>query len=136
MKIKEDALELFGSMISAIQVRIDLKAVILFGSRAKGTAHAYSDYDLVIVGDFKEEYFARLEWVIQLASFVSVDLFYYTPQEFKIMFDEYRQTPIDAVGEGIMLFGEDWIRPYKQRYTKFVEHGMKKTDCVLIPPSL
>nr|MDO8084428.1 nucleotidyltransferase domain-containing protein [Candidatus Sigynarchaeum springense] len=106
MKVKEGARELFGSMISAIQARINLKAVILFGSRVKGTAHAYSDYDLVMIGDFKEEHFSRLEWVIQLAPFVSVDIFCYTPEEFKSMFDEYRLTPIDAMGEGVVLFGD------------------------------
>ena len=136
MTIRSDALELFGSMISAIQARIDLKAVILFGSRVKGTAHAYSDYDLVIVGDFKEEYFTRLEWIVQLAPFVSVDLFCYTPQEFEAMFKEFRLTPIDAVGEGVVLFGDEWVRPYKNRHDALLEQGMRKTDCVLIPPSV
>ncbi|MBN2153822.1 MAG: hypothetical protein JW839_20355 [Candidatus Lokiarchaeota archaeon] len=50
--------------------------------------------------------------------------------------DEYRLTPIDAVGEGVVLFGDEWVRPYKQRHAELVEHGMRKTDCALIPPSL
>jgi predicted nucleotidyltransferase len=134
MRIKTEALELFGDMIAAIQARIDLKAVILFGSRARGTAQAYSDYDLVIIGDFKDKYLARLEWVIQLAPFMPVDLFCYTPQEFEVMFQAFRLTPIDAVGEGVVLLGDDWVRPYKERHAILVEHGMRKTDCVLIPP--
>ena len=121
-------------MIRRIQDRVPLKAVILFGSQARGTAHKYSDYDLLIVADFKEEYWDRATWVVHLAPDFSVDLFCYTPAEFNEMFNKFRLTPIDAVGEGVVLFGEEFILPYKVRYREFHARGMRKTSCVLIPP--
>jgi len=135
MSVKASALDLFRNMIDAIKQRIDLKAVILFGSRARGTFNMYSDYDLVIIGDFKDDYVDRREWVRALAPLVSIDLFCYTPAEFERMFNEYRLTAIDAVGEGVVLLGEEFLAPFTRQYAEFIKHGMKKTNCVLIPPS-
>jgi len=60
MSEQEKAEFLFTDLIKSISDRIRLDAVILFGSRAKGTAHQFSDYDLVIIGDFTEAYRDRL----------------------------------------------------------------------------
>jgi predicted nucleotidyltransferase len=136
MSIRTSALALFSDMIQAVQKRTDLKAVILFGSRARGTPNKYSDYDLVLIGDFKEKFAERRDWVRKLAPLVSMDLFCYTPREFEQMFHSYRLTAIDAIGEGIVLHGEDFVAPFKQKYAEYVDRGMRKTSCALIPPSV
>lgn len=135
VSVKPAALALFTSMIEDVKKRIDLSAVILFGSYAKGTSNKFSDYDLVFIGDFKEDYFERRDWVRALAPFVSVDLFCYTPAEFEQMFTTYRLTAIDAIGEGVVLYGEEFVAPFVKRHLEFVKRGMRKTNCVLIPPS-
>jgi len=127
--------KIFGRMINKIKNRVRLQAVILFGSYARGTAHKFSDYDLVIIADFEEEYFERSAWISEIAPFVSLDLFCYTPEEFEMLFSSYHLTAMDAIGEGIVLFGEDYIAPYKDRYADYIRRGMQKTQCVLIPPS-
>ncbi len=132
MSIKASALALFDDMIREVKKRTDLKAVILFGSRARGTPNKYSDYDLVFIGDFKEKYADRRDWVRKLAPLVSMDLFCYTPSEFEQMFNSYRLT---AIGEGIVLLGEDFVAPFKQKYAEYVDRGMRKTSCALIPPT-
>ncbi len=52
MNSKATFLAIFGDMITRINDRVSLKAVILFGSHARGTAYKFSDYDLVIIADF------------------------------------------------------------------------------------
>jgi predicted nucleotidyltransferase len=135
MNSKAKFLKIFGKLIGEIKSRVPLKTVILFGSYARGTAHKFSDYDLVIIADFQEEYFDRSAWIIKIAPFVSMDLFCYTSEEFEMLFSSYNLTAIDAIGEGIILFGEDYVTPYSVRYADFIRRGMRKTQCVLIPPS-
>jgi len=89
--------DVFGGMISALQARVPLHAVILFGSHARGQAGPYSDYDIVIIADFEEKYLDRGRWVVQLAPPVPIDIFCYTPAEFEKMFNTYRLTAIDAI---------------------------------------
>ncbi|HME55529.1 MAG TPA: nucleotidyltransferase domain-containing protein [Candidatus Lokiarchaeia archaeon] len=134
MANQAEFLELFGHMIDSIKERIPLHAFIVFGSRARGDANKYSDYDLLIIGNFKESFRKRWDWVMHITPDVSIDLFCLTPEEFANLFDEFNLTAIDAIGEGIVLFGEDFIAPFKARYDEYVRKGMKKTSCLLIHP--
>lgn len=135
MNSKATFLTMFGEMIEDIKEHVPLKAVILFGSHARGTAHKYSDFDILIIADFQEDYFDRSVWISEYTPFVSIDLFCYTPEEFERLFSSFGLTAIDAIGEGIVLFGEDYVAPYKLRYTDLIHRGMRKTKCVLIPPT-
>lgn len=134
MSNKKEFQNFFQNMILQIKKRINLKSVILFGSRARGDAKSNSDYDLVIIADFQEKYLARSDWILEFVPFVSIDLFCYTPQEFEKLFLSYNITAIDAIGEGTTLFGDDYIKSYKERYKDFVSRGLKKDKCILIPP--
>ena len=134
MPANKDTAELFGPFITNLKARVQVQAVILFGSRARGDAGQFSDYDLLIIADFKEPYQRRREWVIRLAPLVSIDLFCFTPAEFESLFNDLEITAIDAVGEGVVLFGEPFVEPFKAKHTDLVVRGMKKTDCVLLPP--
>jgi hypothetical protein len=136
MDPSNDISNLFSVMIQKIQEKIDLYAVILFGSRARSDAKYYSDFDIVIIGNFDMPYIERIKWVLWYTPAVPVDIFCYTPEEFDSMFYSYQLIAIDAIGEGIILYGEDFIKPYKIQYKRFIEHGMRKTPCTLIPPSL
>jgi len=131
-----DYSNLFLDMIEKIQEKIVLRAIILIGSRARGDAKYYSDFDIVVIGDFDMPYIERIKWVLWHSPSVPVDIFCYTPEEFNTMFYSYQLIAIDAIGEGVILYGEDFIKPYKLEYKKFVEHGMRKTPCTLIPPSM
>ena len=126
---------LFHNMIKQIQQKVPLKAVILFGSQARGEAHQFSDYDLVIIADFQESYLDRGMWVVHLAPDVSVDVFCYTPAEFDLLFNSYNLTAIDAISEGIVLHGDKYVSTYKTKYIEFVQRGLKKKRYVLLPPS-
>jgi predicted nucleotidyltransferase len=133
---QNDYINLFSEMIKKIKEKLNIHSVILFGSRGRGTSNKYSDYDILIIADFKEDYFERLYWVSNYTPQVPIDLFCYTPNEFETMFAEYRLTAMDAMEDGIILFGEDYLKSYKQRYNEFKKHGMKREKCVLIPSVL
>ena len=136
METPKDNHKLFAEMIQKIRQKIHLNAVILFGYRAKGSAKFYSDFDLVVIGDFTLPYLERVKWVLWLTPPIPVDLFCYTSAEFDKLFHSYHLTAIDAIGEGVVLFEENFVTPYKIQYENFVKHGMRKTECTLIPPSL
>ena len=128
--------ELFRSMIENIQQRWPLKAVILFGTRARGTAIQDSDYDLVIVADFTQNYLDRVSEILKLKPHVALDVFCYTPTEFKQMFQSYHVTVLDAIGEGRVLFGDEFFKQYKEQYNELTRRGMKKVKGALLPPEL
>ena len=86
--------QFFAEMINQIQSRVSLYSVILFGSRAKGTFHKYSDYDIVIIADF--QILESGQWIRHVAPFVSMDLFCY-PTEFEQLFENYHLTVMDAL---------------------------------------
>lgn len=55
-----------------LAARYRLTAVILFGSRARGDWGPWSDYDLLIIGDFGKNYVNRIEDVLELLSDVKI----------------------------------------------------------------
>ena len=65
-----------------------------------------------------------------------MDLFCYTPQEFEMLFSTYTLTAIDAIGEGIVIYGEEWVQPYQARYQRFIELGMSKVKCTMHIPMM
>jgi predicted nucleotidyltransferase len=77
--------------------------IFLFGSRAKGTFRADSDYDLFLIIENSDEHpikrkqrAGRLLWGIG----VSVDVFIYTKDEFNDWKDEFNSIAHTVVTEG------------------------------------
>lgn len=71
-----------------IEARYEIETMILFGSRARGRTHRFSDVDLIIVSPrFRRKNIAArasqlyLEWDIDLP----VDFLCYTPEEFEVL---------------------------------------------------
>ncbi len=126
---------LFDDMISRINKEISLNAAILFGSRARGDARKTSDYDIILIGDFQERFIDRGKIISHLLPSMAIDIFCYTPSEFEMMFSSFNLTAIDGIGEGIVLFGQKFLSSYQERFEEFIQKGMKKYKCVLIPPS-
>lgn len=125
---------LFSPMIDAVSAVVHIHAVVLFGSRARGTASDRSDYDVCIIGDFSMPFHLRASMILMHAPNVPVDVFCYTPDEFEKMFSSYHVTAIDVVGDGIVLRGAQFMKDYAERHATFVENGMRKTNCTLVPP--
>lgn len=64
----------------------DARRVILFGSYARGRRDLFTDLDLLVVMDSKEDFLARaVSLRREIGSPVDMDLLVYTPQEFERM---------------------------------------------------
>lgn len=74
------------SLTKQIVEGYDPDKIILFGSFAEGKPHQWSDYDLFIVKDTKEQFHDRIVKVYrQIRQYPSrgVDVLVYTPEELK-----------------------------------------------------
>lgn len=131
----DDYVDFFSPMISALGEHLDLHMVVLFGSRARGDHATHSDFDVVIVGDFQGTFLSRLEWISRYLPEVPMDVFCYTVDEFEALFADFNVTAIDAIGEGIVLFGKNLFAAYKARHEEFTRRGMKKGNFALHLPS-
>ena len=126
--------ELFQDMIDQLRATIIVDAVILFGSQATGMTSEHSDYDLVIIGRFTQDRWARVRMVLAMKPRVPLDVFCFTPEEFRKAFDAYDLTAVDAIGDGIVLHGDRFVQPYKEEYQARVRAGMHKRRSVLVLP--
>jgi len=68
--------------------RLPVRRMLLFGSRASGRVHRYSDVDLIVVSEkfrgrnaIDRAYPVRLEWDLDYP----VDFLCYTPEEFRLL---------------------------------------------------
>ncbi|HEV8674346.1 MAG TPA: nucleotidyltransferase domain-containing protein [Methylomirabilota bacterium] len=66
--------------------RLGVTKAILFGSLVSGSVGSTSDIDLILVAPSSEPFTRRLEWFYgALNPSVGLDLFVYTPDEFRVM---------------------------------------------------
>ena len=68
--------------VEELKEKLPVSRVYLFGSFARGKVHEGSDIDLLIVGDFPERVFTRIERVLELTD-LPIEPLVYTPAEFE-----------------------------------------------------
>jgi predicted nucleotidyltransferase len=101
-----------------------LHAAILFGSHARGDYGPWSDYDLLLIGDFKGGYLERLEALLNLEAKVPVEPHPYTLEEAVKMIETGHPTLIDAMEEGIVLMeDEEYLDKVLRRYRELKAAG-------------
>ena len=73
--------------IVAVLKSYDPERIILFGSRARGEADEYSDYDLVVIKRTDRPFLDRLRDMVPYLRQITrpVDILVYTPEEFERM---------------------------------------------------
>lgn len=122
-------------LIKKIDKNYSLNCVILFGSQARGDFEAYSDIDLILIGDFKEKFTKRGDLLYENHNWKwGLDAFCYTPQEFDEMFSMGIISILDAIDEGICLSGEDFFEAYKAKLKILKDRGLRKDPPVWILP--
>jgi predicted nucleotidyltransferase len=94
--------EIVHRIVGAVHPR----KVILFGSRARGTARASSDIDLLIIADSRKPRSARAAPLYGLLSdiFVPMDILVYTPAEVADWSEVPEAFVTTAVREGKVLY--------------------------------
>ena len=119
--------------IEKVKKKVDLKCVILFGSQARGEYSPYSDIDLIIIADFKENFFERMLKLSMLnESQFNFEIFCYTEIEFDNMFLNGNALILDSINDGVPLHGNSYFEIYKMRMKELIEKGLKKSKCTWI----
>jgi len=89
-----------------IRAQLKPKLVLLFGSRARGTAHEYSDIDIIVVSKAFEgmHFLKRMPFMLRLVRFPRhIDFLCYTPAEFAQI--QHMSAIInEALREGVVLY--------------------------------
>ena len=114
--------------VERVSRRVRLHAAILFGSRARGDHGPWSDYDLLLIGDFKEPYLDRLKTLLDLTEGIRIpiELHPYTLEEALKMLERGNPSIVDAVEEGEpILVGEGW-EEILEKYRSMKRRGKLK----------
>ena len=114
--------------VERVSRKVRLHAAILFGSRARGDHGPWSDYDLLLIGDFKEPYLDRLKTLHDLAEGIRIPIepHPYTLEEALKMLERGNPSIVDAVEEGRpILVGEGWEK-ILERYRSMKRRGKLK----------
>jgi len=114
--------------VERVSRRVRLHAAILFGSRARGDYGPWSDYDLLLIGDFKEPYLDRLKTLLDLTEGIRIPIepHPYTLDEALKMLERGNPSIVDAVEEGRpILVGEGWEK-ILERYRSMKRRGKLK----------
>jgi len=92
------------SVIHKIKKTINPDKIILYGSYSRGDYHECSDVDLVVIADFKENFFDRIGKILDLND---TDLDFeplgYTKEEFNKMIKNENRFALHLLDEGIEL---------------------------------
>lgn len=102
--------------------------IILYGSRAKGTFTTESDADIIIISNnFDQDFLSRISNLIDLnTTIIPIEPLGYTELEFTGMLEAFRLTALDAVSEGIALYGKDYFNHLKERLRELENKGVYK----------
>lgn len=113
-----------GEYLDRLIERVRPKAIILFGSRARGEEDRFSDYDLLVISDeLPADLWQRLDLLWQDKP-VGVDILGFTVEELEACL--HRGLILDALLDGVALVGsvEDWRQ---QALTHLAETNLVRT---------
>src|SRR3989304_10375832 len=108
--------------------RFNPVCIILYGSRAKGTYTTESDVDIIVISNnFEQDFLSRIKSLIDLnTTNLSIEPLGYTESEFEIMLESCRLTALDAVAEGVALYGNDYFNHLKKKLGELEKKGIHK----------
>jgi hypothetical protein len=92
------------------------RAIILYGSTAKGTYGAGSDIDLIVISEHLHKRFLnRLKLLLELNNTPApIEALGYTPDEFLKMVSKTHPTALSALEEGIPLHDDGFLTEAKE----------------------
>ncbi len=130
--------EVLKEVVRRLVKELNAKAIILFGSRARGDWLPWSDYDILIIADFKEDYLSRLGKVLKILSNLSVPVepHPYTLEEAIEMLKKGNPTIVDALEEGIVLHKSEDLSKLMKTYEEMKRRGLRRSEVsIILPPN-
>jgi len=124
-------------IIENLRRELNVKAVILFGSRARGDWKPWSDFDLLIIADFKEKYLDRFGKLMEIVGDIPLPIEFhpYTLDEAVEMLKKCNPLIVNALEEGIVLYSTTEISKLFEVYKELKKRGLKRTETTIIIPS-
>ncbi len=129
--------ELLQEVVRRLVVKANAKVVILFGSRARGNWGPWSDYDLLIIGEFKEKYLDRVGKILELIEDIPlpVEPHPYTLEEALDMLRKGNPLIVDALEEGKILYADkNYLDKLLQLYNELKRRGLSRSETSIILP--
>ena len=127
---------LLNEVVKRIISKYDIIVVILFGSRARGDWGPWSDYDLLIIGNFRVKYIDRIREILELMDDIPlpVEPHPYTIEEAINLLKKGNPTIVDALEEGKILYSNDSFNIIMDLYNNLKKKGLKRTSTSIIVP--
>ncbi|ADI31179.1 nucleotidyltransferase domain-containing protein [Staphylothermus hellenicus] len=115
---------------------LNVKGIILFGSRARGDWMPWSDYDILIIADFKEKYLDRIKTVLDIIGDIPLNIepHPYTLREALDMLRKGNPLIVDALEEGKILYATNDLEEIIKEYEKLKKKGLKRTNTTILIP--
>lgn len=128
--------KMLNDVVEYLLKKLNLKAVILFGSRARRDWKPWSDYDILIIADFKERYLDRLKTVLEMVDNISLEIepHPYTMEEVLEMLEKGNPIIVDALEEGKILYSTKDFEKLMKVYKELKRRGLRKTETTIVLP--
>jgi len=128
--------ELLKKVVKCLVRKLNVKAIILFGSRARGDWGPWSDYDLLIIADFGEKYLDRIKTILEILSDIplNVEPHPYTLKETLEMLRRGNPLIVDALEEGKVLYRTSDLKKLVELYKELKRRGLSRTETSIILP--
>lgn len=122
--------------ITRIRAKYKVHAILLFGSRARGNYKPWSDYDILVIGDFREKYLDRIGELLKTLEGISieVELHPYTLEEALNMLKKGNPLIIDAIEEGKLLYKDEKFEEVLKEYRRLKRLGLSRSETSIILP--
>ncbi|MEM1623409.1 MAG: nucleotidyltransferase domain-containing protein [Sulfolobales archaeon] len=130
--------EWLSEVVKRILSSFKTYAVILFGSRVRGDYKPWSDYDILIIAEFRERYLDRIGDILKLVGDISINVepHPYTLDEAIEMLKKGNPIIVDALSEGIILYSREEFKELLKLYEELLRKGLKKSETsVIVPPT-
>ncbi len=120
--------KVFHEYCMEVVKRFKPASIILYGSRAKGTFTGASDIDIIVISsNFKQDFLSRIKDLIDAnTSSFPIEPLGYTEAEFETMLMAFRLTALDAIREGVPLYGENYFNNLKNKLSELEKIGLYK----------
>lgn len=124
-------------IVESLKKNLDkLEVVILFGSRARGDWGPWSDYDLLIIAEFKEKYLDRISRVSSILKDIRLPIepHPYTLEEALELLRRGNPIIVDAIEEGRVLYITDRGKKLYSEFERLKRLGLRRTKTTILIP--
>ncbi|MEM1826120.1 MAG: nucleotidyltransferase domain-containing protein, partial [Desulfurococcaceae archaeon] len=99
----------------------------------------WSDYDILIIADFRDKYLDRIGNILELIdnTNLTIEPHPYTLKEAIEMLKKGNPIIVDAISEGIILYSREEFKELLKLYEELLRKGLKKSETsIIIPPDI